>query len=71
MIFAIVIPVRSIATGDIQLAIEETAEPTKSGRGIAKTPISIPIIIEINMGFTSFLRPDTMLFFSPPLGIKR
>ena len=62
LIFAIVIPVSSIATGDIQEPSEETAEPTKEGSGMANIPTIIPISIAINIGFISFLRPDVMLF---------
>jgi hypothetical protein len=54
-ICATVNPVRSIATGDIQLADVLITEFIAEGSLRPDIPIIIPIIIAINIGFTSAL----------------
>jgi len=50
-ILATVIPVRSMAMGDIQLPRVETAVSKKAGRGSSVSPSIIPINIPISIGF--------------------
>ena len=56
-IFAITIPVRSIAMGDIQSPETLITESSQFGRLIPLNPIIIPISIATNIGFIRDLRP--------------
>ena len=53
LIAATVMPVSSIAIGDIQFPAVVITEIDHSGKGIAQNPITIPITMQTNIGFTN------------------
>ena len=61
---AMVIPVSSIATGDMQPLAAEIAFAANFGTGIPTRPMTMPKIVQINMGLTKFFsRLDSVCFF--------
>ena len=61
-----VMPVRSIATGDIQLPAAVTAELRKPGTGIASRPITMPRSVQASMGFLKLFSRWRKVGFSVP-----
>ena len=70
-IFAIVMPVSNIAIGDMQFPREDTADVRKFGTVRPKIPTIIPIIMEINIGFTRLRRLDVRSCLPLFVGISR
>ena len=67
LIWETVIPVRSIASGDIQLPEVVTTFDTQAGSlaPIPLIPSAIPIIIHTNIGFAKDLILESMRAFLP------
>ena len=66
-----VMPVRSIATGDIQLPAVVITEVAHEGSLSPVMPIIIPIIIAINIGLRKFLNFSLAVCFFPESDISR